>query len=402
MKPNRSIIALACAVSLLTIGSAAQAQVRAPGEAPQAETAEAGLWGLSEQAETQARRRGDRNTDEALNAYVSQLACRIAADHCGDVRVYVMDRPFLNASAAPNGYVEVWSGLLLRAETEDELAFVLGHEIGHFLEEHSFERLRRQKLVSNTLMVVSLGVGAAGVYYQVDVSAVIDAAYLSGISGLFAYNQSQEMQADQLGLEIANKVGFDASAGSSIWLNQRAETAASSFRRVRNAEAFGSAFQTHPLTETRVQALTDQGKALGMAGTTREDRVRYRAIIRPHLSAWIEDEHRHRDFGRLLHLLDRLGKDGEDLGLINYHKGEVYRRRREEGDEVLAVAAYRAAVAYADAPTAAFRELGGLEDRAGNKSAARDALNKYRELAPDADDLWIVEDQLARLEGDDK
>lgn len=391
---------MAAAASLLALAPLAQAQVRAPGEPPRPETAEAGLWAMFEEAETQARRRSDRNNDPALNAYVSDLTCRIAADHCRDIRVYVMDRPVFNATAAANGYVEVWSGLMLRAETEDELAFVIGHEVAHFLEEHSYERLRQQKIVSNALTVFSLGVGAAGLYYQVDVSAVIDAAYLAGVSGVFAYSQTQESQADQLGLQIADKVGFDASAGPSIWLNLQAENKESSFRRVRNAEASGSAFRTHPLTETRVKTLSEQARELGVRGATREDRLRYRAIIRPYLAEWIEDEHRNRDFGRLLHLLERLGRDGEDLGLINYHKAEVYRRRREEGDDVLALSAYRAAATHSDVPVVAFRELGDLEIRAGNKAAARDALNKYRELAPEADDLWIIEDQLARLERD--
>ncbi|MEG1452602.1 M48 family metallopeptidase [Brevundimonas sp.] len=398
---SRLMAGAASALVLMAASSTVWAtQVRAPGEQPAANTAEAGLWGMSEETETYARRRGDRNNDPALNAYVSDLTCRVAGEHCKDIRVYVMDRPVFNAMAMPNGYVEVWSGLMLRASTEDELAFVLGHEVGHFLEEHSFERLRTLKNTSTALLVFSLGAATAGVYYQVDVSALIDAVYLSSMAGYMGYNQSHESQSDQMGLDMVHRLGLDASAGASIWGNVKAETAASSFRRVRNSEASGSAFRTHPLTVERIAALSTQAKALGFSGTDADDRKRYRAIIRPHLAGWIEDEHRHRDFGRLLHLLDRLGADGEDLGLVNYHKGEVYRRRREEGDDLLAVTAYRAAVAHADVPVAAYRELGALEARTGNTGAAREALTQYIRLAPQADDLWIVEEQLSRLEGD--
>lgn len=387
-------------VLMASVSPALATQVRAPGEPPAANTAEAGLWGVSEETETYARRRGDRNNDPALNAYVSGLTCRVAGPHCKDIRVYVMDRPVFNAMAMPNGYVEVWSGLMLRASTEDELAFVLGHEVAHFLEEHSFERMRSLKNTSTALLVFSLGAAATGVYYQVDVSALIDAVYLSSMAAYMGYNQSHEAQSDQMGLDMVHGLGLDASAGAAIWENVKAETAASSFRRVRNTEAFGSAFRTHPLTIERIAALGAQAKALGFDGTTLEDRKRYRAIIRPYLADWIEDEHRHRDFGRLLHLLERLGADGDDLGVINYHKGEVYRRRREEGDDLLAANAYRAAVAHADVPVAAYRELGALEAKLGNGAAARTAFNTYRELAPQADDLWIVEDQISRLEGD--
>ena len=403
MLPNnrmRFAVGGVAALTLVLGASTALAQVRAPGEPPRPNTAEAGLWGIAEETETYTRRRGDRNTDPALNAYVQELTCKVAGDHCGDIRVYVMNRPVFNATAMPNGAVEVWSGLMLRASTEDELAFVLGHEVAHFLEEHTYERMRTQKLTNNALLVFSMGAVAAGVYYQVDVSELIDAVYLSSMAAFMGYNQSQEAQSDRMGLDMIHDLGLDASAGASIWQNLTAENAASSFRSVRRSEAYGSAFRTHPLTADRIASLSRQADELGYKGATREDRLRYRAIIRPHLAAWIEDEHRHRDFGRLLHLLDRLSEDGEDLGLLSYHKGEVYRRRRQEGDDLLAVNAYRAAVRHADAPVAAHRELGTLEARLGNHAAARDAFKTYISLAPQADDLWIVEDQLSRLEGD--
>ena len=50
--------------------------------------------------------------------------------------------PYFNASMAPNGMMQVWSGLLLRVDNEAQLAAVLGHEIGHYLARHSVERLR--------------------------------------------------------------------------------------------------------------------------------------------------------------------------------------------------------------------------------------------------------------------
>ena len=53
-----------------------------------------------------------------------------------------MNRPAFNASIAANGYMEVWSGLLLRVDDEAQLAFVLGHEIGHYRERHSVALMR--------------------------------------------------------------------------------------------------------------------------------------------------------------------------------------------------------------------------------------------------------------------
>ena len=53
-----------------------------------------------------------------------------------------------------NGYVEVWSGLLLRAQTEDKLAFVLGHEISHFARGHSIQQWRAQKTTANVVLAL--------------------------------------------------------------------------------------------------------------------------------------------------------------------------------------------------------------------------------------------------------
>ena len=80
--------------------------------------------------------------DLKLHAYVEDIACRLGASHCPDIRVHIVRTPWFNASMAPNGMMQVWSGLLLRADNEAQLAAVLGHEIGHYISRHSVERLR--------------------------------------------------------------------------------------------------------------------------------------------------------------------------------------------------------------------------------------------------------------------
>ena len=89
----------------------------------------------------------------------------MAPEYCADVRVYVLDRPFFNAAAAPNGYVEVWSGTLLRARNEAELAFVIGHEVSHVAQDHLIKSWRAAKTRANTAMalsvVASIALGAA-------------------------------------------------------------------------------------------------------------------------------------------------------------------------------------------------------------------------------------------------
>ena len=126
-------------------------------------TPEAALWQEADEAETFARRSADLDTDPVLGAYVRGLICKLAPEYCGEMRILVMTRPVLNATAAPNGYVEVYSGLMLRARTESELAYVLGHEISHFARDHSLEQWQRNKTRSNVTLAIQVGVSIVAV-----------------------------------------------------------------------------------------------------------------------------------------------------------------------------------------------------------------------------------------------
>ena len=387
--------AVSASLLLASIGSVAQAQQRAPGLVPEPSSVEGGLWGLMARTEEDARTSADLNADPALNAYVKEVACRVATEYCGEIRIYIMDRPFLNASMAPNGYMEVWSGLMLRAESEAQLAFVLGHELGHFLENHSLEQWNTKKTWATAAMVVTIGAGVTGAYYGVDLSGVGDIAYLTAVSSVMSYSRGQETQADAIGFDLMVRAGWEPTAAAAIWRHQQDETRNSSFRTTRQREAMGSVFRTHPLTADRIAAL-DTLAAGRSAG--REDRERYRAAIRPHLAAWLANDLERRDFNGSLALTERLERDGQDLGVLEFHRGQIHRQRRDPGDLETARDAYQTSTKYEDAPTAAWRELGDLEFRLGNTDAARTAWQTYLERAVTADDRWIVEDSLAQLE----
>ena len=375
----------------------ALAQQRAPGLAPGLDTAEGGLWSASETAERRARQSPELNTDPALNTYVKGVACGIAPDYCDHVRIYVMDRPAFNASMAPNGYMEVWSGLMLRAETEAELAFVLGHEIGHFAENHSIEQWNGMKARMGVAMAVGMVAGVAGAYYAVDLSALGNLAYLGAIAATFNYSRGQETEADRLGFERMTAAGYDADAAAGLWRSRQAESSASSFPSVRREDAAGSIFRTHPITTERVAALDALAAARPDGGRT--ERERYRSAVRPHLAAWLADDLQRRDFDGGLVLTERLERDGLDLGVLSFHRGQIYRQRRGDGDMERARDAYLVSSRYEDAPVAVWRELGDLEGRLGNRDAAREAYKTYLERATSAEDRWIVEDSLTGLGG---
>ena len=96
---------------------------------PDVASDEGGLWALMDREEARLRRSPFRMREEPLGRYLRDLACRLGASHCPDIHVYAVRTPFFNASMAPNGMMQVWSGLLLRMENEAQLAAILAHEI---------------------------------------------------------------------------------------------------------------------------------------------------------------------------------------------------------------------------------------------------------------------------------
>ena len=408
-------VSVAAMVAAAPAGAWAQASsgLRPANLRPTSESAEGGLWLMAEKAEVHVKGAAELNKEAALNAYVEQVVCKLAADYCEELRVYVLDRPLINASAAPNGYFEIHSGLLLRARTEDELAFVLGHEITHFARNHSLAEWERTKRTANGIMVLQLAVAAGGAaaaygaaangasYGTIDAissaaQSVSDLVYLAGIASLYGYSREQETESDRLGFERAVWAGYSKDAGVGMWSEALAEALASDFPKVRENEVRASIFKTHPITPARIDAL------IGMGGTRTEPDLAaqktYRAVIRPHLGAWLKDDLRRRDAGQSLYLIDRLSKLGEDMGVLLFYRGEALRQRRGPDDGPAALAAYKAAAAYPDAPAATWRELGEAQRKQGDRAAAADAFRTYLTRAPEAEDRWLVEATLKSLE----
>ena len=404
----RAFLAVLLATSV--VAGPAFPEPRPVGLKPSLATDEAGLWDESAKAERGARQSADFNSDPELTAYVRGVTCKVAAPYCDDIRVYVMDRPVANAQMAPNGYSEVWTGLMLRSTSEAELAFVLGHETAHFVENHSIEAWRAQKTRANVMLAVSAGIAIAGVAATVNApsvdaarsiqdltNAVIDGVYLAYVASLFAFSRGNEAEADRLGFERLVAAGYAPGAAATMWRNQIAEAAASDFPRVRSRGARANIFNTHPIESERAAALEDLAARSGKAGDL--GRERYRAAIRPHLADWLKDDLSRRDFGQTLHIIDRLAATGDDLGVLEFYRGETYRRRRNDGDQEKALAAYLAASQAPDAPVAVWRELGDMQVKTGAGDGARLAYETYLANAPEAQDRWIVEAALKKLTG---
>jgi tetratricopeptide (TPR) repeat protein len=367
---------------------AATVAPQSPGLRPSPDTDEAGLWLLSDKEEERLKASAMIERDPALTAYLREVICKVSAAYCRDIRVYVVNQPYFNASMAPNGVMIVFTGLLLRAQNEAQLAFVLGHEIGHYVGRHSLQQWRKVKDTAGALLIFSIGTSAAGV------GILGSVAELAAASTIYGYSRDKEREADAFGFESMSGAGYAGRECAATWRYLVEEQKRSDFEKTRREEARGSIFRTHPLTSERIATLDRlaQAKSGGDAGTER-----FRAVTASHLGAWLKQDLRRRDFGQSLFLMERLIANGHAPGVVHFYQAEAYRLRHKAGDEALALENYEQAARHADVPPAAFRELGHAYWRKGDKQRADASLRQYLALAPGAEDRLIVEEDLKRL-----
>lgn len=386
MRLSRLIPAFAAGLALW--GQAPPQAPPAPAAAarPDLKTDEGGLWALADREEERLRQSPLLVRDQALRSYVQAVAERMVGPGTPPVRTYVLDVPAFNANMAPNGMMQVWTGLLLRCDNEAQLAAILGHEIAHCTLKHGLEGLRDAKSRS-AWATVMLAVPVAGPLVS-----------LGTIAGGFAYSRTQERSADALGLELMAKAGYPPAEAARIWANLAEEMQAEKEAGGEPAKR-SRLFATHPPEAERQKALEEGAARLGAArlgaartGGDGQDAgaERYRALIAPWRMAWMEAELKHRRFGETLALLARCLRADPRDGLARYFEGEVHRIRNQEGDAARAFAAFEAAAAMPGAPPETYRALGRLHRKAGRKPEMRAAYARYLELRPGAEDADMI------------
>lgn len=354
----------------------------APGARPAVDTTEAGLWMMMDRAERQTMTAGNLVRDERLNAYVRGLVCKLAGPYCPDVRVYVRRVPAFNANMAPNGMMNVWTGLLLRCRNEAQLATVLGHEIGHYLRRHSLQRMQDTIATSNALIFVALAAGAAGV------PTAADLAQLIAVGSLQAYSRDNEREADAYGFKFLVANGYDPRETAKVWDNLIAERKADDDSPARDVF-----FASHPPSDERSQTLSTLAKKAMELEPNKDwnaGRDSYADAVLPHRAAFLRDDLQLRRFKPSEALIKSLIEDGVRVGELRYFLGELYRMRNDKSDDKKALEAYEKAMTEEGAPPEIYRSLGLVKLAAKERDAAKNAFKKYLELAPNAPDAEVI------------
>ncbi|RKZ75171.1 MAG: M48 family peptidase, partial [Candidatus Parabeggiatoa sp. nov. 1] len=121
-----------------------------------------------------------------------------------------------NAFALPGGKIGVHTGLLNVAKNQDQLAAVIGHEVGHVRENHSNERVSQASLLEQGLSLVQIVSDPQSQMGQ-QLMKLLGLGSQYGI--IMPYSRKHESEADEVGLYLMAKAGFKPEESVTLWEN---------------------------------------------------------------------------------------------------------------------------------------------------------------------------------------
>jgi predicted Zn-dependent protease len=191
--------------------------------------------------------------DPLLDEYMQALGYRLVANADRPdlhFKFFLLKDRTVNAFAAPGGYIGTFAGMILMAQSEDELAAVTAHEIAHITQNHS---LRGMESASKASIPIMLGMLAAMIAASQSGSASSgDAAQAAIMGGMglmqqaqINYTRANEYEADRVGMQTLSRSGYDPGAVASLW-----------GRMLRQSRNYGLSppeiLRTHPVETTRI------------------------------------------------------------------------------------------------------------------------------------------------------
>jgi predicted Zn-dependent protease len=205
---------------------------------------------LGTQSFQQLKQQVKINHDAKVNSYV-QCVSNVIIKKLGpqsdfeNWEIVVFDSEQVNAFALPGGKIGVYTGLLAVATNQDQLATVIGHEIGHVMANHSNERLSNTQ-ISNAGLQLS-NVVMDGSDYQSITMAGLGLGVQYGL--LMPYSRAQESESDIIGLRLMAEAGFEPQQSVELWGNMA---------KASGGNQPPELLSTHPSHSTRIADLQNE------------------------------------------------------------------------------------------------------------------------------------------------
>ena len=162
---------------------------------------------LGKEMAEDVERESELVNDVVITEYVNRLGQNLVRSSNAQVplTIKIIDSDTVNALALPGGFMFVNTGLILRAESEAELAGVMSHEIAHVAARHGAKQATRREILSYATIPLIFAGGWAGFAIRQAANLAVPVAFLQ-------FSRATERQADHLGLEYLYKAGYDPRA----------------------------------------------------------------------------------------------------------------------------------------------------------------------------------------------
>ena len=267
--PDRPTVLTCALAGALAVTLAACATNPATGKKEFSLMSEAQEVQLGQEMDVQVKREMGIYEDANLQRYVSEVGLRLArASERPNLpwEFTVVDEPAVNAFALPGGKIYLTRGILPFLNDEEQMAGVLGHEIGHVTARHSAQQYTK---------ATSAGVGLALLSIFVPEARPIQGVAETALGVLFLkHGRDDELQADRLGAQYSAKTGWDPRGVAGMLRTlQRLDVASGSRKGVPNW------LSTHPAPGDRVERvlafINENPTAVGTSGGRRTDESAY-------------------------------------------------------------------------------------------------------------------------------
>ena len=201
---------------------------------------------LGKQLAQEVERQAKIIDDPVIAEYVNRVGQNLVRNSDAKVpfTIKVLDSEEVNAFALPGGFFFVNSALILKADTEAELAGVMAHEIAHVAARHGTKQATRGQLANIASIPLIFMGGWAGY-------AIRQGAGLAIPMGFLTFSRGFEREADYYGLQYLYKSGYDPTSFVDF------------FEKIQSLEkrkpgSLSKVFSTHPMTDDRIKAAQNQ------------------------------------------------------------------------------------------------------------------------------------------------
>ncbi len=205
---------------------------------------------LGKQLAQQVERGSKVINDPVVAEYVNRIGQNLVRNSDAKVpfTIKVLEDPTVNAFALPGGFFFVQSGLILKADTEAELAGVMAHEIAHVAARHGTRQATRGEIAQlATIPLIFMGGAAAYGIYEAS-GLLVPLSFLK-------FSRNFEAEADYLGVQYMYKTGYDPTAFVDFF--EKIQTL-----EKRKPGTLGKMFSTHPPTDDRIKKSQEEISAL--------------------------------------------------------------------------------------------------------------------------------------------